>query len=285
MFSLYDIHATGDYLSHEKLWVSFLRDAGVHYRPTDFLFQSGRWRGIDWEPLAGEMSRNSTLVVGHSDRDISKSDIEAVRATTDVRRVFATNLTEDAAKEDGVSDLPLGIPNRESQSRTHIIQGDQSLIRKSWARATRAGQHAAPRIYANFSVRTNPLVRAKSMAVATDTPGAVIGQFVLSKRGRLRDLENMARCGLVVCPEGNGFDTHRFWECLLVGAFPLVLKTDHCARLARGLKLPHLALDSWDDLKDSLRLREGFDLLKSQEWDFSALSAQYWVDKISQGNT
>jgi len=51
------------------------------------------------------------------------------------------------------------------------------------------------------------------------------------------------------------------------------------------LKLPHLALDSWDDLKDSLRLREGFDLLKSQEWDFSALSAQYWVDKISQGNT
>jgi len=282
MLSLSEIHASGDYLSHEKLWISFLRDADVHYRPADFLFHSGRWRGIDWQPLATKMSCKSTLVVGHSDLDITKRDIEAIQEATNVRKIFATNLADDVAREEGVTDLPLGIPNQEAQSRTHIIQGDQSLIRNGWARATRAGQRATPRIYANFSVRTNPRVRAKAMAVATDTPGAVIGQFVLSKRGRLSDLEKMGQCGLVLCPAGSGFDTHRFWECLLVGAFPVVLETDHCAGLAGRLNLPHLRLNSWDDLRDNRRLDEGFELLQSQEWDFGPLSAEYWIEKISR---
>jgi len=76
-------------------------------------------------------------------------------------------------------------------------------------------------------------------------------------------------------------DTHRVWEALMVGAFPAVLTSDHSARLLRALNLPHIALESWDDLQDTQAIEREFLRCQSQEWDYSAVIASFWVEQIS----
>ena len=46
----------------------------------------------------------------------------------------------------------------------------------------------------------------------------------------------------LLCVEGNGFDTHRIWEALYLGIFPIVLKTNWSSSLDY-LKLPILLVD------------------------------------------
>jgi len=47
------------------------------------------------------------------------------------------------------------------------------------------------------------------------------------------------------CPEGNGIDTHRFWECIYLGVIPISLKNIMVEELQKDL--PILILDKWED--------------------------------------
>ena len=79
----------------------------------------------------------------------------------------------------------------------------------------------------------------------------------------------------MLCPRGNGMDTHRFWECLLLGAIPVVLESDHCARLAREMKLPVVTIKHWSDLRDRDSLVEQLMSIRSKTWAMTALTASY----------
>jgi hypothetical protein len=75
-------------------------------------------------------------------------------------------------------------------------------------------------------------------------------------------------------------DTHRVWETLLVGAIPALLASDHSARLLRELNLPHIALTSWEELRDYPAITARYlDCIK-ESWDFSGLSASSWISRI-----
>ena len=51
----------------------------------------------------------------------------------------------------------------------------------------------------------------------------------------------------VVCPEGNGIDTHRFWEALYLRTIPIIKKNQISSFLIRA-NLPILVLNNWSDL-------------------------------------
>ena len=279
--TLADIHRGRDYLTHEKLWVAFHASNTVGYRHASFLFTPGRWRGYEWADVRTTPTSATTLVIGHSDLAVSELHIREIRTSSSYRSVFATNLEHDATLLPGVFDLPLGLPNDERQSRTHIVQGDDSLLYKAWKRGNNRSTQARPRIYANFSVRTNPPVRSEVLGILKGLPDVSFGSFSPSRKGRLKDLEEMSHCGIVVCPRGGGLDTHRVWEALMVGAFPAVLTSDHSARLLRALNLPHIALESWNDLQDSQAVEREFVRCQSQEWDYSGVTASFWIERIS----
>ena len=52
-----------------------------------------------------------------------------------------------------------------------------------------------------------------------------------------------------ICPPGNGLDTHRFWESLLLNTLPIVVRSSFTSNLEK-LKIPALYLDEWTDLND-----------------------------------
>jgi hypothetical protein len=56
----------------------------------------------------------------------------------------------------------------------------------------------------------------------------------------------MTKTHFVICPSGNGMDSHRIWESAYLGAVPVILK-EHAPG---GSQLwPTLAVESWEDLK------------------------------------
>ena len=280
MMTLAEIHESGDYLTHEKLWIAAVKSQTFAYRNGDFLTNPGRWRGFEWENILNIPTRHTVLVVGHSDNKLGAETVEQIMDTSPIEHIFATNLSDDIIGRPGVHDLPLGIPNDEKQSRTHIIQADASLLRKAWHRGKPpiASSHLA--LYANFSIRNNPPERRAAWEAAESAPGARLGKFELSRRGRLRDLTSMKNSGLVVCPPGGGMDTHRFWEALLVGAIPVTLTSDHSARVARSLNLPVLTVNSWEDLASRDFLIQAAVNISGRAWDYSPLTSQFWLKKI-----
>ena len=51
----------------------------------------------------------------------------------------------------------------------------------------------------------------------------------------------------VLCPSGNGADTHRLWESQILNSLPILLNSNFSSNLKK-LGLPALYLDSWDEL-------------------------------------
>lgn len=96
-------------------------------------------------------------------------------------------------------------------------------------------------LYVNFDVRTNS--RRKALLDQFKRfPGVLVHRTTVDREEYLDD---MARSQFVVCPPGNGFDTHRVWEALAMGAVPIVI-AGPIEQLYAGQ--PVLVVDSWADV-------------------------------------
>ena len=52
-----------------------------------------------------------------------------------------------------------------------------------------------------------------------------------------------------ICPEGNGYDTHRFWEALYLKVIPIVIQSNFVTQLRNTFpNIPMVVLESWEDL-------------------------------------
>lgn len=78
----------------------------------------------------------------------------------------------------------------------------------------------------------------------------------------------------VVCPQGNGIDTHRFWEALYRGCVPIILKSKWSLSLSY-LNIPMVQLEKWQDFESEIkRFGESFPGFDPRELDFLWLN--YW---------
>ena len=90
-------------------------------------------------------------------------------------------------------------------------------------------------------------------------------------------LEKVSSAKYTLCPRGNGLDTHRVWETLLLGSIP-VLKRNTLDHLYSDL--PVLFVDEWSDVTPTL-LEDRYEELENGSYNFEKLTADYWLKKIS----
>jgi len=81
----------------------------------------------------------------------------------------------------------------------------------------------------------------------------------------------------VICPEGNGIDTHRMWETLYIGRIPIVLK---CKNTAYYEDLPILQVNSWADLNLDLLLDSLNYFSNENNFNLQKLKFSYWKSTI-----
>ena len=137
-------------------------------------------------------------------------------------------------------------------------------------------------LYVNFQKNTNNDERTDIAQIFDDKKWALVKEPNLSLSEYREDL---SKSSFVLCPYGNGFDTHRLWETLYAGSVPIVKKHLTFKTLAN---LPVLFVDDFNQIDYEL-LTKTYNQIKQKSYDYSKLTVGYWVsifnsNKISSDN-
>lgn len=132
-------------------------------------------------------------------------------------------------------------------------------------------------MYMNFQENTNIKERKNIYRMFKDKEWVVTSSPNLSISKYVEDLNKYA---FVICPWGNGFETHRFWETLYAGSIP-VLK--YHQTYASSEHLPVLYVDRYEDINLEL-LTSFYNDLKFEKYDYSKLKMNYWKNLINKEN-
>jgi len=274
-----EISGVSDFLFHEALYEQSLDADKVRYLKRDFVFREGFWRRSLQTPLVGQ-DKAERVVVGHSDIPTGLRDLLRIRARTK-GELFCSNLTAPRlfASFLGAHPLPLGLTNPTAETSLHSVLGNFRHITAVVSEVDDPDREI--RIYANFDPSTAPQHRERVAQLCSTIPSIVVGTTEMSEEGRVQYLREMRDCRLVVCPRGNGLDTHRFWEALYVGAIPIVLRNSYQARVARRYGLPYVGLGSWESLRNITRIVSQADtILSSEPRNMDAARLSYWKNRI-----
>lgn len=95
-----------------------------------------------------------------------------------------------------------------------------------------------------------------------------------------RFLEEVRNSEFVACPEGNGMDTHRFWQTLLMGSIPVVEYNPTLFPLWEHL--PVLVVDNWSQVIRELLESKRDQLRFNRQIHLERIFLQYWMNEISK---
>jgi hypothetical protein len=82
----------------------------------------------------------------------------------------------------------------------------------------------------------------------------------------------------VICPEGNGMDTHRTWETLYMNTIPIEKRNINNQFYT---DLPICFVDDWEEITEEF-LNRWLIGNSWQDWNMEKLDFEYWKNKISK---
>jgi hypothetical protein len=129
-------------------------------------------------------------------------------------------------------------------------------------------------VYVNHNVKTNP-DRQKPYDVLRGQSWATINNGA-NGQGFDNYLDNIYNHPFVVCPAGNGIDTHRTWECLYMGTIPIEKRNINNQFYT---DLPILFVDDWEEITEKF-LYDAFMRIKEAKWNLEKLTFEYWRNEI-----
>lgn len=235
-----------------------------NYHKTDVFYQTTPvvWRGRSHMPPS---SSTSLIVSGHSDAPIRDETAQRYPGVT----WFTINKQTHA-----VHGIPLGITNNTYESTLHPIYGNTDIMVEVASRP-RTIENV---VYMNFSIHTYPRERARVWDRFHTMPWVTCGHSEDTIEGRRRFLQSIRNHSFVLCPRGNGIDTHRLWETLYMGSIPIVIRD---IAHSDWTDLPILFVDSWDEVTEEYLRRER-DRIESTQWNMEKLLIGYWVGRIKK---
>ncbi len=251
-FNEEDIITTDGYLD-------FCTKNNICYIKTDY-FHIGQfnWRGrIHPE---GEIS--DKIVVGHSDYDVTDSLVKGFN------KVFCINKN---TSNPNFYSLPLGITNDCDDSEMHRVYGSKEMM----VRVSRENSIKENLLYLNFNTNTH-IDRADIYNCFRYFDYVKIGFGINTMSGREKFLRDIKLSKFVLCPRGNGIDTHRLWESLYMGSIP-ILKYHSTHDSIKDL--PILFIDNWNQITESF-LNEKYEEITSKKWNMDKLKISYWENFI-----
>ena len=108
-------------------------------------------------------------------------------------------------------------------------------------------------IYFYFTINTNYQKRYECYEKLKN-------HFLLSeKKPEEEYFDYLATFKFAICPEGNGIDTHRLWECFYFKVIPIVIDNIFIRKVKDKYKLPMIILNDWNELINTKLEYEDFD--------------------------
>ena len=276
--SVSEFYLSDRFISTDKYLEHANKCSSCQYVKRDFFYSGGRWRDTEYQRAlkARSATEANLLLFGHS--DIKTSIYNSFPfMLSGYRNMWGTNVIPFG---DILHSLPLGLTNSTNETAFHGIFGNNKhfLIASSESNFSKTFSYS---IYANFAISTMPRVRLK-LANFLETVGVKLATMDVSEVGRIRYLKELRENNLVVCPVGNGPDTHRVWETLYMGGTPVVLSSKFTNHLFSNL--PVIILNNWTQLSDSSQMEERWHDLNKKMYDYKELDKNYWINLFCPQN-
>jgi hypothetical protein len=246
-----------------------LQSDTIAYIKTDALFYD---RPIEWRGEEHTLRAASIWITGHSDFPITKEVFDTHKNKTCVW--FATNMGHVNPKLTG---LPIGITNNTKESTDHVVFGNTCIMQEVSERPRTINNL----VYMNFLISTYPLERQVCYDTFVGKPWVTVGQSEKTLEARKNLLIDIRNHMFVLCPRGNGVDTHRLWETLYMGSIPIV-KRD--VAFNDVLDLPILFVNEWTEITEDFLLAE-YERIATTKWNMKKLSFSYWKERILQAES
>jgi len=262
MFDKDDIITTDKYLS--------LSSENIVYLKTDLIH-----RGLDsmiWRGKKHEVRPGLVWITGHSDYSINEENFEKYKVKNSIWYTINKNY-----RHHKLFALPLGITNDTSESKLHPIYGNIEIMLD----IMKQPKQIKNLVYMNFAIKTYPTERRYCHDLFLNKSWVTKGKIENSIKGRKAFLEDIRNHKFVLCPRGNGIDSHRLWETLYMGSIPIVIST---IALEEFSDLPILFIESWDILNEDY-LNNKYQEITSTTWNMEKLKFGYWKDKILDINS
>lgn len=227
-----------DYITTDKFlwWSKSFPETSLSYYKHDFLFTHGNWRNQQVTPCVNKKSR--VVLVGHSDFSMTDEIALRIKEETNCEFIFSIN---NMSTLEWVKPLPLGLTNCTLESDIHPVFGDVRMMN--------ALSDYSPvihnQVYWNCSIHTAPHIRQPIYNYMCKLPFVTVGKTENTLEGRKQFLKDIKQHRFVVCPEGNGVDTHRLWETLYCGRIPIVKRSNAHSLLK---ELPICWVDDWTEV-------------------------------------
>lgn len=148
------------------------------------------------------------------------------------RKIYAVNLLTSTPSS---IPIPIGLENR-----NYFTNGIPKDFAKMIEHGLKIGEARDILFLQAFSVHTNRSERAACKRIAKRLGSKTLGS---SSPSNYRKALSESR--YVLSPAGNGFDCHRTWEAMYLGAIPIVRRA-HWPFTNKNL--PVIVIDEWEDL-------------------------------------
>jgi len=225
-------------------------------------------RPILWRGKVHTIRPAKTWVTGHGDYGVSVDVYD--RYNSNCKRWFTVNKECEARN---LFALPLGITNDCDDSPIHRIYGNTRIM----CEAVNNPRTIKNTVYLNFSIRTYPVLRKHVYTLFHNQTWVTVGNPENTLEGRKRFLQEIRSHKFVLCPRGNGVDTHRLWETLYMGSIPIVER--HLA-LKEFEDLPVCWVNKWEEVTPSFLESEYQRITSRTDWNLNKLKFSYWKDKL-----
>jgi len=221
------------------------------------------------EKLANKIHffQNPFVLITHNSDDniILNEPTKCILSCTYLKRWFSQNVTISHEKLDL---LPIGMANRQ------WLHGDIDFFDHFVIPSIKT-KH----IYLYFSIGTNVTKRMECFQ-------QLCQKIPISQPMDPHDYKrHLADYQFCICPEGNGYDTHRFWEALYLKVIPIVVQSDFITQLRNTFpKIPMVILKSWDDLYPAMldyqTVIEGHASQRPSDHENNEISMKYISSRI-----
>jgi len=261
---------TIDYLQINKL-SSLHNNHDIFFCKTDYILQ-------DFATIS-KLDRDVVFITGNSDYAIPDEAVD--KCPDNIKIWYAQNCLSNHEK---MRPLPIGIENKEVALREgHGIGYPDRVTKKenildNVKRLSPFSKITPDKfMYSNFVVRNNPTHRslAKEMSIKQDYIDWEEPTLSL-ERLFLKHLEYK----MVLCPIGNGVDTHRLWEVLYCGRVPVTVQVGDFKLYDLYKQLPIVILDSYAELLQPERIEQKYNDVINKVYDMNILNTQYWIESI-----
>jgi hypothetical protein len=199
------------------------------------------------------------IITHNSDQNVD----ESYQLPDNVIKWYAQNVNVVNPR---IESIPIGLENDrwfpELRKKEKITNKNKELI------------HFKNLVYMNHNIANNPAKRQPVYDLFK------CKSWVTTEEGRNGQnfdgyIDNIYHHKYVICPEGNGMDTHRTWETLYLGTIPIEKRN---INNFFHEDMPILLVDEWEEITESLLREKWADFFCNR--NIKKLTFEYWKNKI-----